>query len=105
MPPVEQIFILAEVAEAAAEAHPGRNRRVGKQIQAGRGGDEDLLVILGNNIGAGVEVFVKVEDRGHLSRDGEDGSAKKAARIVNFEGESFAGADERVEIGRILRMP
>src|ERR1700683_589632 len=96
---IDQSTVLGEVGKAAAKTHPGRNRSGRKQIQASRGSNEDLFVILGNNIFAGVEVFIQIEDRGHFSRDGKDGSAEEAARVVDLEGQSVAGADHVIEVG------
>jgi len=82
--------------EAAAETHPGRNRSGRKQIQASRGSNEDLFVILGNNIVAGVEVLIQIEDSWHLSRDGKDRGTEDAASVVDFEGQSVAKAQLRI---------
>src|SRR5258706_11300323 len=62
----QEILIFAEVAETAAETHPGRNRGCGKQVHAGGGRNEDLFVVLGNDV-ARVEVLIKVEHHGHFS--------------------------------------
>src|ERR1022692_2529935 len=97
---VEEGLILAEAADTAAHADPGRNRSLGKQVQARRGSDEVRLVIDWNDVGAGVEIFIEIEYRGHFSRNRIDGSAEKPPGIVDFEGESLAGADKGIEIGR-----
>src|ERR1700730_4744241 len=66
---VDEFLIFAKVAETAAEAHPGRNCGTGEEIQPYRGRHENLLVIDGNYRAAGVQVFIQMENRGHLSRE------------------------------------
>src|SRR6266849_8492241 len=85
-----EVLILAEVGETAAETHPGRDRRYGKQVYPGGRSNEDLFVIAGSKV-ARVDVLIQIEHRGDLSRVGVDGGSEKAARIVHFEGQPFAG--------------
>src|SRR6266436_1244237 len=76
--PKDESLTLAEVSETAAETHPGRDRRYGKQVYPGGRSNEDLFVIAGSKV-ARVDVLIQVEHRWDLSREGVDGGSEKAA--------------------------
>jgi len=74
----------------------------GNRFKANCGSDENLSVARRDDIAAGAKILVKIETQpGTSAGDGINLGAEKAARIVNFESESFAGAHKGIDGGRI----
>ncbi len=65
---INEILILSQVGEPATEAYPRRNPSCRKDVEPGGRGEEDLLVTGGNDIAAGAEILVHIEDSREFKR-------------------------------------
>src|SRR5579864_8795685 len=98
----DEILVLAEMAETAAQAHPGRNRGLWKQIYACTGSNKNCLIVDRYNPQAGVQVFIQIEHRRHFQRNTVYCRSQHVAGVPDFEASTLARAHERVKVSRSL---
>src|SRR5208283_3459416 len=102
---VIEVLAFAEVAESSANADPRRDRGGWKEIHPKRRGHKELLVVGRHHrrsVSPRIQVFIRVVNGPHFSREREQGSDVKPPGVFPVETQTFAGVDGGIEIGRSL---